>query len=101
MAETFTPGPWRVESVDQGSDARGPTKMVMICADDMRIATMFSKLNREANARLIAAAPELLEHLKDMVRRFEGCLITHGTDKEFAQSATAHARAAIQKAIGQ
>ena len=49
---------------------------------------------------LCEAAPELLNNLKDMIRRFEGCLITNGTDKEFERDATAHARAAIQKAGG-
>lgn len=52
------------------------------------------------DAHLIEAAPELLENLKDMVRRFEGCLMTNGTDKEFARQATVHARAAITKAEG-
>lgn len=49
--------------------------------------------NREANARLIAAAPELLEALLAFVATFDGVEVTPGGD-------VAKARAAIAKATG-
>ena len=63
-----TPGPWDIHVGNLGADARGQQQMVMICSEDMRIATMFSVQDRDANARLIAAAPELLEACKAAMR---------------------------------
>lgn len=40
---------------------------------------------------------ELVENLIDMTRRFEGCLMMNGADREFAKSSTVHAWAAIAK----
>lgn len=54
---SHTPGPWR-KWVDQtGTEHR-------ICAMDGDFVCNLDAWNREANARLIAAAPELLEALK-------------------------------------
>lgn len=68
MKNLHTPGPWRVNkkvntSVEQ---ATAPQGMVLICqCEDPDGA----RINKEdaANARLIAAAPELLEALKAIV----------------------------------
>lgn len=60
----FTPGPWRFES---------STMTIRSVPANYWLATMDSwdrAVNHEANARLIAAAPELLEALK----RAERCL---------------------------
>lgn len=77
-----TPAPWTVDARDQGQDGGGHrSTLVMILAGDMRIATMFSAQDREANARLIAAAPELLEALKDITERFIQAAVLAGTDR--------------------
>ena len=96
-----TPGPWQlVNHYERIGDSEGTWQIwgsQRICfTESQNVGTD----QEEANARLIAASPDLLENLKDMVRRFEGCLITNGTDREFARSATVHARAAIAKAEG-
>ncbi len=54
----------------------------------------------QANLRLIAAAPELLDALQEMTRRFEACLIRFGTEPEYAALAVASARSVIAKAEG-
>lgn len=54
----------------------------------------------EANARLIAAAPDLLNELINLSVRFKAAAIQAGTDEEFAELAIAGALAAIAKATG-
>lgn len=88
-AVTHTPGPWNVGTSAQGREVvflnglterhggLGPSQNWIDC-------------NTEANARLIAAAPELLEFVKDWLER-------QGTDNNYM---VAKARAAIAKAEG-
>jgi hypothetical protein len=83
-----TPGPWKVESrgykyiVSKSGDG-------YITRDVCRMdASTMAAFAQEANARLITAAPDLLEALRDMV--------DHGDATAFAK-----ARAAIAKAEAQ
>lgn len=60
-----TPGPWEICPMGSYSDFDGQSRV--ICGDDRRIAVVHAERgNKEdkANARLIAAAPELLRELK-------------------------------------
>lgn len=92
-----TPGPWwlnirngrtRIYSI-YGGDDRGKT----VC----RIHA-YKSSTTEANARLVAAAPELLEALKDMVKEFD---IAH-IESAFASQVVAWKRAdALVKATEQ
>lgn len=87
MSETkWTPGPWRV-----GIDRRA------IWDDEDRcIAVAKSETHQlEANARLIAAAPDLYEALGDVA----GLLMLHAGDG-IATKAIDRARAAMAKARG-
>jgi hypothetical protein len=52
----------------------------------------------EANARLIAAAPDLVAALEDLISRFVKCAVASGTDPEFAEAAVEKHRAALVKA---
>jgi hypothetical protein len=55
---------------------------------------------QEANARLIAAAPELLEVVKQMQSALSRCFGAHAPDEGDRHRALAQARAAIAKATG-
>lgn len=88
MAEKHTPGPWEAKphSVIAPCDVHGFTSICLLISG--------RKTGEEvrANARLIAAAPELLEELQSALLALEA----HG----FTQQA-GKARAAIAKATGQ
>ena len=101
MSETrHTPGPY-FAGEDTGTDCPAHSGSGLAIIDTGRESDWPIARHVEwNNVALLTAAPELLENLKDMVRIFEGFIITNGTDKEFAQSATAHARVAIAKAEG-
>lgn len=82
---THTPGPWRADGEDVFS---GHTCQATHIANANPIRDMFRR-TAEANARLIAAAPELLEALKD-------ALAVHGDTYSWG----AKALAAIAKVEG-
>jgi hypothetical protein len=72
-------------------------------ADDWNIARIWELPNSEANARLIVAAPELLDALEGLFRE---CEMVHkhwddGSNNKQADSAIAAARLAIAKAKGE
>ena len=64
-AAQHTPGPWRVESRGgmEGREVRAGATYVVATVN----TTGNDEGNRLANARLIAAAPELLAALQDMI----------------------------------
>ena len=82
---TFTPGPWEIQDAGPGT-IRGLRFRVI--TDEKVIAKTSDGLEEaRANARLIAAAPELLEQCK----LFEKVLTYYyGTDKNTAISAIAN-----------
>ena len=95
MTHTHTPGPWWRDDdgfIASGSDKTYITVASPNCSEDIDID------EREANARLIAAAPELLAALEDaeFLLRKAG-LIAGPMQDSFKRSAT-DARAAIAKA---
>ena len=61
-----TPGPWKAVRLACQEDRHKYTHEVVADSDDQ-----ISWLTTEANARLIAAAPELLETLESLVALFE------------------------------
>ncbi len=83
-----TPGPWSVWSDPEQKD-----QCQYIDAKGMAVAHVFG-INREANARLIAAAPDLLEALIEMVDDF-------GPTPSDRFRSLGPARAAIAKATGE
>jgi hypothetical protein len=103
MKNTHTPGPW----VIQTCNANGPFLDSFFISTEERIVCrfptgtgQFSETGQEnlANARLIAAAPELLSALEDMLCAYMG-------DREMTAEdcvcAADIARAAIAKAKGE
>lgn len=106
MSETqFTPGPWEVGKDGYGSDGW------VYCDDVLGTAVartdtgngVIPKAQRDANARLIAAAPDLYEALKDasaviemMLRIAPDATATFG-EANGIQLARAKAAAALSK----
>jgi hypothetical protein len=85
-----TPGPWTFDKDDLGIWINSPAYPQPIAK--MGKSTVFPT---EANARLIAAAPDLLEALRFCVQNDGGeCLGDH-------PAKLAQARAAIRKATGE
>jgi hypothetical protein len=89
MTTSHTPGPWL--HIGQGDVVARSDKY---CGGEKDIASVFLTRNDEdeANANLIAAAPDLLEALKR--------LMGGTTTLQDAQEAAQEARAAIAKATG-
>lgn len=87
----FTPGPWKVQ-------AYGKLKSGSVITQDMKLVasiytTRNSEKNRDANANLIAAAPDMLAALK-LAR---STIIA--SDEEEEHPLTVHALNAIDAAI--
>lgn len=73
MGTKHTPGSWRAEGFDVVV-GKGAAARTVCIAHNVPGAPM----SRIANARLISAAPELLEALQKMLAPFEGgCLCGH------------------------
>lgn len=66
-----TPGPWSFD---------GPDYNIIIwgAKPETRVCFLTSDGPTKANARLIAAAPDLLEALTDCVKRLRSCAKLHG-----------------------
>ena len=90
-----TPGPWSF--YDDSND--GKTNRIEIVAIGKTVARIYHSVPDEdlPNARLIAAAPELLASLQIMVDRF---IDTEGSFGAWENEAIEVARAAIAKATG-
>jgi len=86
-----TPGPWQVIPSWEDWTIKGPNKEEIIFQDGP-YQTPTIKLE---NARLIAAAPELLETLQGVVRFWDSI-----TESDCVNNLHAQARAAIYKATG-
>lgn len=85
-----TPGPWRIG--DAGRTVFGPP-------DGNLVPTMIAPCKSRENARLIAAAPELLRALQDLTKSIE--LAKLNVKKDFSiLNAHACATKAIYKATG-
>ena len=90
-----TPGPWRIGTAPpNGEQAIGTIRGMMVA-----VATTGVGMEKEtlANARLIAAAPELLNALQGMLRDHKA---VHGVGDLEMQPALFQAHAAIDKATG-
>jgi hypothetical protein len=83
----YTRGPWRIGGIKNLKEGRGRE----IAADDARIGIVYGVTDPDviANARLIAAAPEMLEALK--------MVLQHGRIDD-SESRMAQVAAAITKA---
>lgn len=67
-----TPGPWHVINYNAGAKSVGQSGGAQTTVCDLNPAAYFEGDELEANARLIAAAPELLTALKWCLLQLEG-----------------------------
>ncbi|MNK69791.1 hypothetical protein D3C87_891880 [compost metagenome] len=102
MTTKFTPGPWFTQRSGFSTvyvEARiegGMLQEVAACGP-----TEAGQDQQEANARLIAAAPELLEALEIMIVGACAVGVPHAGERKVLQDAVDHARAVINKASGE
>ena len=94
MSANFTPGPWTVD----------PRKKLRVVAENDNTVASTGCTNSlrdqwEANARLIAAAPDLLEALRKLTMMARTSGGTSGPDDDLMRACEA-AEAAIAKATG-
>ena len=98
----YTPGPWFVEDNDRAISSNAATDIALVNMANIRYGwdgpDFLTASHRAANARLIAAAPELLEQLQDVLARIEkseewwmDCPDRGGFDADAIRSAIAKA----------
>lgn len=107
MSTKHTPGPWEIERYSYGLiQIVGDLKVI---SDDEEhfttVVEQISATNEESNARLIAAAPELLEALVALVKINEehnqSFIDVIGKPLNWKDDYLDAARAAIRKALGE
>ena len=86
-----TPGPWS----QKGRDIFSGTTYIA----DVKANRLVPPEEAEANARLIAAAPELLEALRDLVSPYDGNMDGAPTSIKLARAAIAKAGGCAMKTI--
>jgi hypothetical protein len=100
MSAGFTPGPWAAELGRNGSfsieaERGGIANGLLVLASRNEHPLMADQMH--ANARLIAAAPELLEALKSLVHSLDESDLIHDDQRQAFNAS----KAAIAKATGQ
>ena len=96
MIETHhTPGPWRVQATGHSFVVEAHTHTEAISVDENGNPCRWSEYN-EANARLIAAAPELLEALQRLSAQCTRLRLPGQPETDAERTA----RAVIAKATG-
>ena len=92
-----TPGPWGVR---EAREMEGMDFDIVTDGPEYAVASLYCHMGEsvEADARLIAAAPELLEALEYLVTADDAP--TPGDREHTVREAISHARAAIAKARG-
>jgi hypothetical protein len=98
---SHTPGPWTAK----GEKVCNADEVMYVAAKNFNTINPSQRL--DANAKLIAAAPELLQALKCALADLEGSLEVNNNKQWYAHDWKAHkqsikdARVAIAKAIGE
>ena len=96
MTTEFTLYPWKVLEITGSDGVCG----VYADAENAFVALTVSGPNKKANARLIAAAPELYEALRDFFENPD-FVCTVGGNPIRVEAMMARARAALAKARGE
>ena len=88
-----TPGPWHISF-----ESTNPEWAIVMNAGGMTIANVNADSRQAANARLIAAAPELLDALEDIANAQS---VYWNNPAEFESWVKRHALATIARATGE
>ncbi len=96
MKTNYTPAPWRV-NFDEAIKIADDNNSTLAMVTHLHLLGRRNGNEVEANARLIAAAPELLEALEELANR---AAEIHGTARHTVMPLVHKARAAIAKATG-
>lgn len=93
--KSHTPGPWSI-------NPKGGTPMVGIDLQDggellpiVEVVYGYNNAEAKANARLIAAAPELLEALDELANGYKGCFFDTGLAPRLEKARNAIANATV------
>lgn len=97
MKTKFTPGPWKYQK-QNGSPTTGPHMISGSKPGYLAEVRDCGSGDVEANARLIAAAPELLNMLKEYVQDYDENYGEDGATDDYVNDMAKRARAAIAKA---
>jgi hypothetical protein len=94
MDAKHTPGPWSVLEV-RNLDGEGWAREIE--AADLTVALIYADVNMDADARLIAAAPDMYAALLAVLPDLQHYVDTHGAGPDVRLAAL---RAALAKADG-
>lgn len=97
MTTKHTPGSWKLQTYRMYASQMAKAEYPIHAPKRGLIA----KAYRKSDARLIAAAPELLDSAKDAVDRITSHLMLLKCDDEFIANETKTLRDAIAKATGE
>ena len=98
MMTKHTPGPWVVKSARSGFYVESQFDVIVDSLDE---CGRYGAIDNEANARLIAAAPELLKALKALIENVGSCICYDQSEGECLAKAWKMAAVAIAKAEGE
>jgi hypothetical protein len=87
MSAEYTPGPWKIGTPPPNGEQTIGTQQGLMVA----VATTGANTPTEANARLIAAAPELFEALQLAVRQNSHDMLMTGEELRKCEAAIAQA----------
>ena len=99
MSAKFTRGPWYAAELGAYFDYDGDCRVII--GDDRRVAVCqhHGSVEDEANAALIAAAPDLYEALETLTLIVGLTAFKHEAQRAALQEAMDKARAALTKAV--
>lgn len=100
-AAGHTPGPWEVRPDEDGRGyfrIRGTRLARLFKVANVLFGSAFDRAEALANARLIAASPELLEALEDILSEYVRDIADAGDEDPEEKAIVKFARAAITKA---
>jgi hypothetical protein len=93
---THTPGPWAIDTAERGQSGtrfRSVYRAGNVHAEICRVYGGMRDQHMDADARLIAAAPDLLAACKSMLAHMESWRVAETSDGDMARSRAALAKA--------